>query len=204
MRVFGLTGGIASGKTTVAKLIAELGVPVVYADELARDAVRPGSQGLAAIVDAFGSAILDADGELDRKALGARVFADEDARQRLNAIVHPQVAALAVARFGELAAEGHALVCYEVPLLVEGGLQDAFRPVVVVAAGRARQSERTIRRDGLDAAEAASRLRAQLPLEEKLRVADFVIENDGTLEELRATTDEVLGRIRRSVLATGG
>lgn len=199
MRVFGLTGGIASGKTTVAKRFEALGIPVVYADVLARDAVAKGTPGLDAVVAAFGREVLDANGDLDRKALGARVFGDEDARRRLNAIVHPVVASLAAARFLEHGARGAKLVCYEVPLLVENGLQDALRPVVVVAASEAVQVERTMQRDGLDEAAARARVRAQLPLEEKLRVADYVIENTGSVERLLERTDAVAEELKRSV-----
>ncbi|NUP10349.1 MAG: dephospho-CoA kinase [Polyangiaceae bacterium] len=196
MRVFGLTGGIASGKTTVARRIEERGVPVVYADQLARDAVAKGSDGLAAIVATFGDDVLLPNGELDRRALGARTFGDKAMLAKLNAIVHPRVGALALEAFSALATKGHALVCYEVPLLVENGLADMFRPVVVVAASHARQLERTLRRDNLSEEEARARIASQRPLEEKVAVADFVIENDGTLEQLLERTDEVLAAVR--------
>ncbi|MFO0555478.1 MAG: dephospho-CoA kinase [Polyangiaceae bacterium] len=196
MRVFGLTGGIASGKTTVARRFEERGVPVVYADELARQAVEPGSPGLAAIVDAFGDDVLAADGSLDRKKLGARVFNDESARKRLNSIVHPRVAALAMAAFAEHAARGTKLLCYEVPLLIENNLQDAFRPVVLVAASEQNQLRRAADRDSLSEDDALARVRSQLPLADKLRVADFVIRNDGTRDELIAAVDALVERLR--------
>lgn len=199
MRVFGLTGGIASGKSTVAKRFEARGIPVVYADELAREAVARGTPGLEAIVAAFGREVLDGNGDLDRKALGARVFGDEEARRRLNAIVHPTVASLAAQRFLEHGARGAKLVCYEVPLLVESGLQDALRPVVVVAAPEDVQVRRTMERDGLDEAAARARVRSQLPLEDKLRVADYVIENAGSLEALIQRTDEVVDRLLETV-----
>ncbi len=202
MRVFGLTGGIASGKTTVAKRFEALGIPVVYADELAREVVAPGTPGFAEVVAAFGESMVGADGALDRKAIGARVFDDADARRRLNAIVHPKVGALSAQRFSEHAARGAELVCYEVPLLVESGLADALRPVVVVAAPEALQIERTMRRDGLDEAAARARVRAQLPLEDKLRVADYVIENTGSLDDLLRRSDEVAAAIRGATRET--
>jgi dephospho-CoA kinase len=195
-RVFGLTGGIASGKTTVARRFETLGIPVVYADELAREVVAKGTPGLEEIVATFGPEVLDGSGQLDRKALGARVFGDEAARRRLNAITHPRVAALSLQRFAEHFGGGAELVCYEVPLLVESGLADKLRPVVVVAAPEDVQVRRTMERDGLDEDAARARVRSQAPLAEKLKVADFVIENDGTKEDLLRRTDEVAAAVR--------
>lgn len=195
-RVFGLTGGIASGKTTVAKRFEELGIPVIYADELAREVVAKGTPGLAEIVEAFGEGVLDDRGELDRKAVGARVFGDEAARKRLNAIVHPKVGSLAAERFVALFERGHELVCYEVPLLVESGLAAHLRPVVVVAASEEVQIRRAMERDGLDEAAARARVRSQAPLEDKLKVADFVIHNDGSRADLLRRTDEVALALR--------
>jgi dephospho-CoA kinase len=195
-RVFGLTGGIASGKTTVARRFEELGIPVVYADVLAREAVAKGTDGFDAVVAAFGAEVIGADGELDRRLLGARVFGDETARRTLNAIVHPRVGALALARFQELSAKGHALVCYEVPLLVEGGLQEMFRPVVVVAAPEAEQVARAAKRDGLSEDEVRARVASQLPLEKKIAVADHVIWNTGTREELLEKVDALAATLR--------
>lgn len=196
MRVFGLTGGIASGKSTVAKRFEALGIPVVYADQLARDAVAKGSDGLAAIAATFGHDILTAEGELDRRALGARTFGDKAQLAKLNAIVHPRVAALAMKAFTEHASAGRELICYEVPLLVENGLTEMFRPVVVVAADESTQLARTLSRDGLTQAEARARIAAQLPLAKKVEAADFVIENDGTLADLLAATDAVAEKVR--------
>ncbi len=121
MHVFGLTGGIASGKSTVAKLFVEAGVPVVDADEVARAVVQPGSDGLAAVVAAFGEAVLLPDGTLDRKGLGARVFADAGARATLNGILHPRIAAESGRRIAELDAQGFSLACYDAALIVDGG-----------------------------------------------------------------------------------
>ena len=196
MRVFGLTGGIASGKTTVARRFESLGIPVVYADVLARQAVAPGSEGLAEVAAAFGADVVAPDGSLDRKALAARTFGDPAAVKRLNAIVHPRVAALAMGSFAELAGAGHEIVCYEVPLLVESGLTEMFRPIVVVAAPEAVQIARAAERDGLSEAEARARIAAQLPLADKVAVADFVIDNTGSLDALIARTDEVAAAVR--------
>lgn len=196
MRVFGLTGGIASGKSTVARRFEELGIPVVYADRLARDAVTKGAPALAEIVSAFGEDVLLPNGELDRKALAARTFGDDAALAKLNAIVHPQVARLALEAFARHAKDGTELVCYEVPLLVETGMTEMFRPVVVVAAPEMSQIERAVKRDGLSVAEAKARVASQLPLETKVAAADFVIDNDGTLEALLAEVDRVAAEVR--------
>lgn len=196
LRVFGLTGGIGSGKSTVATLLRERGVPVVDADALAREAVAIGSEGLAQVVEAFGKDVLDASGALDRKRLGALVFEDAEQRTRLNAITHPLVRQLSQQRFAELDRQGVKLAAYDVPLLFEVGLDHVLRPVVVVNASEATQIERVVRRDGLSEDEARARVRAQLPLAEKRARADHVIENDGTPEELVAQVDALLARLR--------
>lgn len=195
MRVFGLTGGIASGKTAVARRFESQGVPVVFADDLARKVVEKGSPGLAAIVARFGADVLE-DGELSRKKLGARVFGHPEELAALNAIVHPRVAELSQRTFAELAQQGAELVCYEVPLLVENGLSELFRPVVVVTASEPVQLERLMRRDGLDEPQARARIGSQLSADAKRKVADFVIENDGDWEALQRRADDVLLAIR--------
>jgi dephospho-CoA kinase len=192
--VFGLTGGIGSGKSTVAARFRERGLPIIDADELAREVVRPGSTGLSEIVESFGS-VLDARGALDRSKLASIVFADADARARLNAITHPRVRDLAVERTLALNQAGEPLACYEVPLLVESGLTEALRPLVVVATSVATQLARTLARGGTTEDDARARIAAQMPLTEKAKLADFVIDNEGTLEELRARADEVLDAI---------
>ena len=196
LRVFGLTGGIGSGKSTVAALLRDRGVPVVDVDALAREAVAKGSAGFAQVVQAFGSAVLDAKGELDRKRLGALVFGNVEDRRRLNAITHPIVQQLSQQRFAALDGQGVELAAYDVPLLFEVGLDHVMRPVVVVDASEATQVERVVRRDGLSEDEARARIRAQLPLAEKRARADYVIENDGTPEQLAAQVDAVLARLR--------
>ena len=198
MHVFGLTGGFGTGKSAVAARFRERGLPVVDSDELAREVVRPGTDGLLAIVGAFGPQILDGAGQLNRAALAALVFADEAARQQLNAITHPRVRALTNERFAELAAASHPLACNEVPLLVEVGLADVLRPLVVVTASEATQLERVMRRDSSAEHEVRARLRAQLPLERKVNLADFIVDNDGTLDATRARADEVLDAICRT------
>jgi dephospho-CoA kinase len=199
VHVFGLTGGFASGKSTVVKRFRERGVPVLEADDLAREVVLPDSDGLRAVVEAFGPEILDERGGLDRKKLGARVFADPKERARLEGVTHPRIRALQKERMAELAARGEPLACYEAPLLVEVGLHAELRPLVVVVADEAIAIERARSRDGLDADAVRARLRAQLPLEKKRALADYVIDNSGSLATTLEETDQVLDAVCRSV-----
>ncbi|HEY6080982.1 MAG TPA: dephospho-CoA kinase [Polyangiaceae bacterium] len=203
LQVFGLTGGIASGKSSVAAQLRERGVPMVDADELARRAVEPGSSGLAEIVSAFGPSILLPDGSLDRRQLGARVFGDESARKRLNAIVHPRVRELSQQRFAALDEAGVKLAGYDVPLLFEVGLEQALRPVVLVATSEESQLERLMQRDSIGPDEARARIAAQWPLDDKRARADYVIENDGSLAELAAQVDELLRSLRAGSARAG-
>lgn len=198
MRLFGLTGGIASGKSVVARIFRENGVPVVDADEVAREVVEPGTPGLAKIVAEFGEGVLTSDGTLDRKALGAIVFDDANKRALLNGILHPAIAAKSAEHFARLG-ESNPLVCYDAALIVERGLADMFRPLVVVAAPRELQRERLRARDGLTAEEADARLDAQAPVEAKIAAADIVIHNDGTLQTLNERALSALADVRRRV-----
>ncbi|HJL04535.1 MAG TPA: dephospho-CoA kinase [Polyangiaceae bacterium LLY-WYZ-15_(1-7)] len=191
----GLTGGIASGKSTVAALFAGLGIPVVDADQLAREVVAPGTEGLAAIVETFGDAYLAEDGSLDRKKLGALVFDDAGARRKLNAITHPRIAQAAMKRMAELQSHPAPYVLYEAALLVENRIHEAFGALVVVSVDEATQVARLRERDGLSEAEARARLEAQLPLAEKVAVADYVIDNGGTREQTAAQVEAVHAKL---------
>ena len=195
IRIFGLTGGIGSGKSTVAERFRERGLPVIDADVLAREVVAKGTPGLAAIVEAFGAAVLDEHGELARKRLADLVFHDEPARQRLNAITHPRVRELALERAQELDARGEPLACYEVPLLIETGMAELLRPLVVVAVDPETQLRRTVSRDGASEEHVKARIAAQMPLEDKAKIADYVIDNTGSAAETRARADAVLAAI---------
>ena len=178
----GLTGGIGSGKSEVARLLAGRGALVVDSDELAREVVAPGTPGLAAVIAAFGPDYLTADGTLDRARLAALVFHDAAARERLNSIVHPLVGAAAAARLA--AAPPDAVVVHDVPLLVEAGMARAFDVVVVVDAPREVQLARLVSRRGMAPEDAEARIDAQATREQRLAVADHVIRNDGSLAEL--------------------
>ena len=198
LRVFGLTGGLGSGKSTVAARLRQRGVPVIDADALAREVVAPGSPGLAEVVAAFGADVLR-EGELDRARVASIVFSDAAARQRLEAITHPRIQALRDARLAELAASGEPLACYEVPLLFERGLERSLQPVVVVSVPEAIQIERARRRDQASEAMVRARLAAQLPLADKTARADYVIDNAGTLAATEAETDRVLWELCAAV-----
>lgn len=190
MRVYGLTGGIASGKSTVTRFFQELGVPVVDADVVARELVEPGTVGLAAVAARF-PGVLGADGRLDRKALGARVFGDAGEREALNALLHPQIAAAVLEHTRALAAEGHPVILYDAALLIENGHHRALDGVILVVVPEAVQLARLCARDGLSKAEARLRLGAQLPLKQKRVHATFVVDNSGSLEDTRAQVNAV-------------
>lgn len=198
-RILGLTGGIASGKSTASARFAELGVPIVDADKLAREVVEKGSDGLAEIVKVFGPEVLDAEGALDRKKLGAIVFDDADLRKKLEQITHPRIAALSMQRMAAIATSGAPYGLYEAALLVEKGTHHAMNGLVVVAASPEVQLARVMKRDGLDEAAARARLAAQMPLADKIAAATWVIWNDGDLDTLRGRVDEV----HRAILEAG-
>jgi dephospho-CoA kinase len=185
-----LTGGIASGKSTVAAILTELGALVVDADLLAREVVEPGTPGLAAVADAFGEEVLTDDGRLDRAALGSRVFADEEARRRLEGILHPLIRARAAEV--EAAAAPDALVVHDIPLLVETGQADRFEAVIVVDVPVETQVERMLRARGWTRADAEARVAAQADREQRLAAATHVIDNTGTRDDLRERVTEVV------------
>jgi dephospho-CoA kinase len=185
----GLTGGIASGKSTVSAILAELGAVVIDADQLAREVVAPGTEGLKRVVDEFGPGVLTESGELDRPAVGAMVFADDDARRRLEAIIHPLVRARGAEL--EAAAPEDALVVHDIPLLAETGQGDAFDAVIVVDTPVETQVERMTALRGWTAQDARARVAAQASREQRRAVATYVIENTGTLEDLRDRVTEV-------------
>lgn len=187
LRRIGLTGGIASGKSEVSRLLAAKGMPIIDADLLAREAVAPGSAALDRIAARWPQVVQR--GVLDRKALGEIVFASEEERRALEAIVHPWIRDEALRRMEALLAEGAPRVIYEAPLLFETGSDAYLDAVILVAAPEHLQRERIMRRDHLDEAQAQARIAAQLPLDEKRRRATHVIENDADLESLARKVD---------------
>ncbi|MFJ8857456.1 dephospho-CoA kinase [Streptomyces sp. NPDC102451] len=192
----GLTGGIGAGKSEVSRLLARYGAVIIDADRIAREVVEPGTPGLTAVVEAFGPGILGTDGALDRPALGSIVFADAARLATLNAIVHPLVGA----RSAELerAAGSGAVVVHDVPLLTENDLAPLYDLVVVVDAKPGTQLDRLVRLRGMTESDARARMAAQATREERLAVADLVVDNDGPLEDLepqvRAVWSELTAR----------
>ena len=197
MRVVGLTGGIACGKTTVSDVLRGLGVPIVDADRIARDVVEPGSPVLDAIAREFGPGVLGPDGRLDRAALGRLVFGDAAARARLNALTHPAIRERSGAALAEAAARGAPIAVYDAALILENGLGGAVDALVVVAIPEPLQIERLVARDGITRDEALARIRAQMPLAEKVARADWVIDNSGTRAETEARVRGVWDDVRR-------
>jgi dephospho-CoA kinase len=194
MYLIGLTGGIASGKSTIATRLAEHGAVVIDADVLSREVVEPGTPGLAAIAARFGPDVIGPDGALDRPALGAVVFSDDQARADLNAIVHPEVKRRSHARIAEASADPAAIVVYDVPLLVETGRADEFDLVVVASAPESVRTERLVELRGLDRGEAERRIAAQATEAQRTAVADVVIDTAGTLAQTLEQVDAVWGR----------
>jgi len=191
----GLTGGIGSGKSTVAGMLAKRGAVVLDADRFARVAIEPGSPGFAKVLESFGDGVRGPDGSIDRDALARVVFADPAKRRRLEAITHPEVARL----FAEATApyrDTDTIVVYDVPLLVENGLEGMFDTVVVVTAPEDVRSERLTTDRGMSATAVRDRIASQATDEERAKVATFVIENDGSLDDLRGRVDELWQRLR--------
>ena len=200
MRIIGLTGGIAAGKSTVSARWAEHGAVVVDADKLARDAVAPGSDGLRRVAERFGPGVIAADGSLDRPALGAIVFADPAARKDLEAITHPEVWRLAQAAFDAAeAADPDAVIVYDVPLLAEarGSRPLRFDAVVVVDAPAAQRIERLVEHRGTTRQEAERRVASQASDAERLALADHVVDATGTVADTIRSADEVWERLTR-------
>jgi dephospho-CoA kinase len=188
----GLTGGIGSGKSEVSRRLAALGAVVIDADKVAREVVEPGTRGLDDVVAEFGSDVLLPDGSLDREGLGRIVFNDPDKLARLNAIVHPLVGERIAAMIADVERDHpDGIVVYDVPLLVENNLQGGYDVVLVVATDPQTQLSRLVEQRGMAEADARSRIAAQAPLDAKLAVADLVIRNDGSLDDLDRQVDDV-------------
>jgi dephospho-CoA kinase len=198
VRLFGLTGGIASGKSTVTRMFRELGAHVLDADLIARQVVEPGTPGLADVAARF-PGVLDAEGRLDRAKLGARVFGDPAERAALNALLHPRIRDEFARQTLALEAQGVARVLYDAPLLIENNLHLGMDGVVLVWVPRALQKARLMARDGLPEEAAEARLAAQLPLDDKRAQATWVVDNSGELPATRAQVENIW----RSILGRG-
>jgi dephospho-CoA kinase len=186
MFLIGLTGGIASGKSTVAKLLAKNGAYTIDADQVARDVVEVGSPGLAAVVEEFGSDVLSGGGQLDRERLGSIVFSDPEKRLKLESILHPLIKVKTMQQISESDSE---IVVYAVPLLVEASVDYPFDFIVTVEAGEDNQLERLVRSRGLSQDQAKERIASQASREQRQSKADFVIDSSGTLEQLANQVD---------------
>ena len=196
VRRVALTGGIASGKSYVRSRFETLGVPTIDADGFARDAVAPGTAGLAGVVARFGQKVLQADGSLDRQRLAQIVFADPEARRALEAIVHPEVRRATDQWFASLDPEKVPYAIADIPLLYEVGRDRDFDAVIVVACDPDTQRRRLVARDGMSDAKARQRISAQLPIDQKVIRADYVISTDGSYEETDRQVTEVFERLR--------
>ncbi len=195
--VVGLTGGIASGKSSVARIFQELGAWIIDADQLAREVVEPGTPGWREVVEAFGREYFLPDGTLDRKKLAKRVFHNPEDKDKLEAIIHPRILELRQERTREiLEKDPHALIVFEVPLLIEKGLHHRVDRVVVVWVPRETQIQRLMERDGLTREEAEERLRNQMDLDHKVRFAHYVIDNSGPLEETRRQVETLYKELK--------
>jgi dephospho-CoA kinase len=200
MLLVALTGGIASGKSTVARRLADHGAVIVDADQVARQVVEPGEPALARIAEEFGPGVIGADGSLDRAALGAVVFSDPEGRLKLNAITHPAVAQRSHDLFAAAgAADPAAIVVYDVPLLVEAGRTDEFDFIVVVHAATETRIARMIEQRGMTREEALHRINSQATDTDRFAIADVVIDADGTLEETLIQSDALWENLRARV-----
>ncbi len=196
--LLGVTGGIASGKTTVANLFAELGAAIVDFDIIARQVVEPGTPCLGEIVDFFGQEIIDRQGRLDRKMLSGIVFEDELKRKRLEGILHPRIVDAFISRTNEIIKKvPDAIIQAVIPLLFEGGLQHLVHKTIVVYVPREKQIERLIERDSITGDQAANILKAQLPIDEKVGMADFVIHNENSLDETGRQVEELWHKLKQ-------
>ncbi|MPZ76633.1 MAG: dephospho-CoA kinase [Deltaproteobacteria bacterium] len=198
MKLIGLTGGIASGKSTAAAILRRLGAQVIDADALAREIVQPHQPAWEEIVETFGKDVLQADDTLDRKKLRTMVFANPEVRKQLEAITHPKIRRLAQQKIANCAAAGVSLVVYEAPLFFETNIHRWLRPVILVACDTMTQRHRLQQRDNLTQSEIEEHLGAQMSLEEKRKLADHIIENNGSLADLEKKVEALV----KTILAT--
>ena len=199
MKIIGLTGGIASGKSLVAGILESLGAVVIDADRLAREVVTPGTTPYNAIIKKFGKGIVNADGTIDRKTLGKIVFANSSARKHLEQITHPAIGELAENRFAEERRKGTQTVFYMAPLLIEAGIASKVDEVWIVFADKKTQLERLMRRDGIGHDEALQKIAAQMPIDEKIKLGKIIIYNTGTREETEKQVIELWEALHKNM-----
>lgn len=200
MRKVGLTGGIASGKSTVSGMFTELGVPVIDADLIAREVVAPGSRALEAVIDAFGEEVLTEEKSLNRARLGEIVFSDPAKKKVLEGILHPEIIAEQDRRLRDLEREGRtAVAIVDAAVMIESGSWKRFDALVVVDCDESQQISRLRRRNGMNEEEAVKRVHAQMPLAEKVKYADHVIDNRGSIDDTRKQVEELLESLSRGM-----
>ena len=197
-QIIGLTGGIASGKSTIASFFKDEGIPVIETDQIAKTILQPGSDAFNEVVKHFGEEILLSEGIINRKALGERIFKDEPERDILNQIVHPEVRIITQSKADVLKKEGHAIIVIDVPLLFEAGFDQDVDQTLVVSVPKDIQIERLMARDGIEKAYALKKTNAQMPLKEKRKRADFVIDNRGSILDTKNQFNEVLKALKEA------
>lgn len=197
MRIVGLTGGIASGKSTVSKLFKAHGIPIVDADVIARDVLKKGTGGWKKVLEAFGDDILQPNGEVDRPKLGRIVFSDPDKRQLLNRLLAPYISSGILQEIVKLWLKGYKVIILDVPLLFEAKMDKWTKPIIVVWVDREKQLERLLARDRITDEEANNKINAQMPLDSKRSKADIVIDNTGSLEDLNVQFQNVLHMVNQ-------
>lgn len=196
MITFGLTGGIACGKSTATKTFIAEGIPMVDADIVGRQVVEPGTTGLRMIVDTFGSKYLNEDGTMNRSAMAALVFSDAEALQKMNEIMAPLINEESSLQIRRLHSQGHRIVGYDAALIVEMGNADKYRPLIVVYCPQQMQIERMMKRNGVSMQDAMARIAVQLPAEEKVKLANYVINTSGTIEDSVRQTKEIIAKMK--------
>ena len=198
MQVIGLTGGIASGKSTVSRILKNAGAVIIDADRIARDVVKKGLPAYREIIDTFDDKVLAPDGEIDRSVLGDIIFNDRQQKQLLNRIVHPYVSAETNLQLKQIEKNNpNTIVILDIPLLIEAQMHKDFSEVIVVYAPEHTQIERLMQRDGISKADALARIRSQMPIEEKKDLATIVIDNSGTRENTRKQTLDIFQRLKK-------
>ncbi|MBN1850528.1 MAG: dephospho-CoA kinase [Deltaproteobacteria bacterium] len=199
IRLLGVTGGIASGKSTIADLLQKKGAALIDFDVLAREAVEPGEKAFHAIVDYFGDAVLQTDGRLDRKKISSIVFQDDEKRKVLMNFIYPRIAEMFIQRVEEFAKKStRNIILAVVPLLIEENMQGLFQKIILVHIPREKQIERLMERDGITRSKAEAILNAQMPIDAKLKYADFVIHNEGDLDSTRNQVDGLWNALHES------
>lgn len=200
-KVFGLTGGICCGKSTASKLIAKANIPIIDADQVARDVVAPGSMGLDELISAFGNHILQEDGQLNRLLLGSIVFSDKEKLNKLNSIMFPLIETEVNCLINIYRNAGVSLICYDAAILIETGNADKYRPLIVISCSPETQLTRLMKRNSLSEKEAWARINAQMSSKEKEKYADFIVNSDCSLEQSQEQILSIISQIKKDIVS---